>query len=129
MDFKATRHRILKIDFVSDRLAAEKKLRLIQLQAYCPHEAFISTPFIPESPYGNSQLERRLCLGCALEEEDWTFSGVKGKKLCGNPVSTLARDDFYKYRRLQPLTVKLSVNELSKTVVAVPESIIKQTGK
>lgn len=129
MDISAARIRILKIDKQIDQMAEEKKSLLFFLQKNCPHEAFISTPFIPETPYSNHHLERRLCLFCGLEEEDWTFSRINGKKLRGNPVASLTRDEFYAYRRLQPLTVNLSVSQLKKAVVAVPESIIKQTGK
>jgi hypothetical protein len=98
-DLENKREQLITVLDKIDDLNQERKILEKELQAECPHEYVISTPF-------NSTFEeRRLCLFCGYEA-DVDYRDYKWKSI--KPIKTINnRDEFYTYRRLKHLKMRL----------------------
>lgn len=99
MNISKKRDRILEIKKEQAVLEEEKERLLIELQEKCKHETIIETPNV-----GSAFAPMRMCVICGLEEEGW---GCGYEKLNKELVIIVEnRDEFYKFRELQPLTTR-----------------------
>lgn len=103
MDILKIRDELLEVNEQLDKLQERQKALTEKLQENCKHEALIeSESFV----ILNVIPPRRMCLVCGLERDGWAcgygqLSNDKSimKKFAGQR----GRDEFYKYRKLQPL--------------------------
>lgn len=105
MKISEIRNRILDIYGEQEKLDEELKTKIEKLQTQCDHSSVIETSYKPSaSGLFSAMSPARICVICSLEEEGW---GCGYNKLRQSTVlKVVERNEFYKYRKLQPLQTK-----------------------
>lgn len=109
MEISDIRNRIMDIYVEQEALGKELKEKLEELRTRCVHGSVVEVEYEPETHSKSAEFPARICVICSLERNR-TCEGYKELDH-GTVLKIKYRNEFYKYRKLQPLkTVEVPID-------------------